>query len=390
MSGKFSFSNSHPVRQKQAHIGLNAQLLNLGQNYRSAGINNYIYQLVRHLPQVSDFHYTVWTGERGGDLAGIERRVTSLPTRRPPVRILWEQFVQPYAVARQQPDLLHGMAFVLPLLLRVPGIITIFDLTFLLVPEAFRPLNRLYLQTMTRVSARRAAHICSIAKHGKIDIVKYLGVPESNVTVVYPGLDPRFAVPPTGAEIAEFRRDKGLPERYMLYLGTLEPRKNVPALIRAFAAIKKHLNGVKLVLAGGKGWGFEDIFSEVERFSLQNEVYFPGFVPNEELRLWYAAADLFVYPSLYEGFGLPPLEAMACGTPVMTSNATSLTEVVGEAGVTIAPHDEELLAETMLELLNNPEELSTRREMGLQQAARFNWCRSAQVQTQVYRKVLEL
>lgn len=390
MSGKFSFFNSHPVPQKQAHIGLNAQLLNLGQNYRSAGINNYIYQLVRHLPQVSDFRYTVWTGEHRGDLAGIERRVTSLPTRRPPVRILWEQLVQPYAVAKQQPDLLHGMAFVLPLLLGVPGIITIFDLTFLLVPEAFRPLNRLYLKTMTRVSARRAAHICSIAQHGKLDIVKYLGVPKSKVTVVYPGLDPRFDMPPTHAEITEFRRDKGLPERYMLYLGTLEPRKNVPALIRAFAAIKEHVKGVKLVLAGGKGWGFEEIFAEVERFSLQNEIYFPGFVPNEELKLWYAAADLFVYPSLYEGFGLPPLEAMACGTPVITSNATSLTEVVGEAGVTIAPNNEKLLAETMVQLLNSPEELCTRREMGLQQAARFNWSQSAQVQAEVYRQVLTL
>ena len=390
MSGKYSFPNSDSIPQKPAHIGLNAQLLNLGQNYRSAGINNYIYQLVRHLPQVSDFRYTVWTGEREGDLARIERHVTSLPTHRPPVRILWEQLIQPYVVAKQQPDLLHGMAFVLPLLLTVPGIITIFDLTFLLVPEAFRPLNRLYLQTMTRLSARRAAHICSIAKHGKMDIVTYLGVPESKVTVVYPGLDPRFEQPPTHTEIVEFRRSKGLPERYMLYLGTLEPRKNVPALIRAFATIKKHVQGVKLVLAGGKGWGFEEIFAEVERFSLQDEVHFTGFVPNDELALWYAAADLFVYPSLYEGFGLPPLEAMACGTPVITSDATSLTEVVGEAGVTIAPNNEELLAETMLQLLNSPEELATRREMGLEQAARFNWSLSAQAQAEVYRQVLEL
>ncbi len=384
MSRKSSLTHIH----RQAHIGLNAQLLTLGNNYRSAGINNYIYQLLRHLPLVSDFRYTVWTGTRGGDLGQVERRVTPLPTRRPPVRIMWEQLLQPYAVAQVQPDLLHGMAFVLPFWLTVPGVITIFDLTFLLLPEAFRPLNRLYLQTMTQISARRAAHICSIAKHGKMDIVKYLGVPESKVTVVYPGLDPRFALPPTAEEVADFRRRKGLPERYVLYLGTLEPRKNVPALLRAFAAIKKYVSGVELVLAGGKGWGFEQIFAEVERLALQECVHFPGFVPTQELRLWYASADLFVYPSRYEGFGLPPLEAMACGTPVITSNVTSLTEVVGDAGITISPDEEEVLADAMVHLLNSPEELAMRRENGLQQAAGFNWYESARIQANVYRRVL--
>lgn len=373
----------------RARIGLNAQLLALGDNYRSAGISSYIYHLLRHLPEVGDFEFVAWTGERGGDLGRIERRVTALPTRRPLARILWEQALQPYAVAQARPDLLHGLAFVLPLWLRVPGIITVYDLTFFLVPEAFRPLNRLYLQTMTRVSARRAVHLCTIAEHGRADVVRLLGVPNDKITVVYPGLDPRFAIPPDPTAVAAFRQRRGLPERFLLFLGTLEPRKNLPALLRAFAEVRRQVPGVDLVLAGGKGWGFEEIFAEVERLGLASHVHFPGFVAADEQALWYAAAEGFVYPSRYEGFGLPPLEAMACGTPVVTSNAASLTEVVGEAGLTVAPEDEEGLVAALVALLTDPDEQARRSALGLEQAARFQWRESARAQAAVYRRTLE-
>ncbi|MBA3530409.1 MAG: glycosyltransferase family 4 protein [Ardenticatenales bacterium] len=379
----------HLAHQEKPHIGLNAHLLALGNSYRSAGISTYIYQLLRHLPLVSDFRYTAWMSEPGGELAGLTRRLTPLPTSRPAVRILWEQLLQPYGVARVRPDLLHGMAFVLPLWLTLPAIATIYDLTFLHVPEAFRPLNRLYLRTMTQVSARRATHLCAIAEHGREDIARQLGVPLEKITVVYPGLDPAFATPPSASEVDDFRRRRGLPERFVLYVGTLEPRKNVPALIHAFAAIRRRVPGVKLVLAGGKGWGFDEIFAEVERLGLGDEVHFPGFVPQDELALWYAAAELFVYPSRYEGFGLPPLEAMACGTPVIVSHATSLVEVVGDAGRMVSPDDEEALAEAMVALLTDPSAQASCRAQGLAQAARFQWRNSAATQAAVYQRVLE-
>ncbi len=372
----------------QPHIALNAQLLNLGTTYRSAGITNYIYQLVRHLADDKAFRYTLWTGETRPELGSMNRHITRLPVQRPLVRIFWEQFIQPIEVLRRKPDLLHGLAFVLPLVNRVPGVITIFDLSFFRIPEAFNPLNRLYLQIMSRVSVQRAVHICAIAEHGKQEIIRQFGVDRGKVTVVYPGTDVRFVTPPAPAAIADFRQQKGLPEQFILYMGTLEPRKNIPLLVRAFAKLRTRLQGVKLVLAGAKGWDYDDIFSEVVRLDIRNDVLFPGFIPSDEQALWYSAASIFVYPSLYEGFGLPPLESMACGTPVITSNAASLQEVVGDAGITVEPHDEQGLTTAMEQLLTDHGIYIERRNAGFQQAAKFRWEVSACTQAEVYRKAL--
>lgn len=381
-------SNMSP-NGKQSHIALNAQLLKLGSTYRSAGITNYIYRLVSHLAQAQVFDYTLWTGEPRPEFAGMAQRTTRLPVHKPIVRIAWEQFVQPFEIMKVKPDLIHGLAFVLPLVNRVPGIITIFDLSFFRVPDAFNSLNRLYLQTMSKVSVTRAVHICAIADHGKQDIVAQFGVSPDKVTVVYPGTDPRFAIPPTPEAIAAFRHEKGLPERFVLYMGTLEPRKNIPLLVRAFAKVREQIPEVQLVLAGGKGWGYDDIFAEVMQLGLKDAVLFPGFIPSEEQALWYGAAEIFVYPSRYEGFGLPPLEAMACGTPVITSNAASLVEVVGSAGSTVDPQDEMGLAEAMEQLLTNRVLHAERRNAGFQQAATFQWEGSACIQAEVYRNALK-
>ncbi|MCZ7571820.1 MAG: glycosyltransferase family 4 protein [Ardenticatenaceae bacterium] len=373
-------------------IGLNAQLMTLRQNYRGAGISHYIYQLLRHLPQADpELAYTVFTSERGGHLASILRYRTPLPTVRPVVRILWEQALQPWAVRRACLDLLHGLAYVLPLWLSVPAVLTIYDLTVFQVPERFRSANRSYLRLMTRLSARRARMVCAISQSTRDDIVRRLGVPGERVAVVYPGCDSQFA-PPPAAEVAAFRARRGLPDRFVLYLGTLEPRKNVPALIRAFAEVAASNRPEfphHLVLAGARGWHYGDVFAEVERLGLQDRVHVPGYVPADEQPLWYAAAEAFVYPSLYEGFGLPVLEAMACGTPVLTSNAASLPEVVGPAGLTVAARDEGALAEALRRLLRDAALRATLRERGLQQARRFSWLEAARVQTRIYRAALD-
>jgi glycosyltransferase involved in cell wall biosynthesis len=209
------------------------------------------------------------------------------------------------------------------------------------------------------------------------------------VDVVYCGVDERFH-PRDPAVVAAFRREKHLPERFILFLGTLEPRKNVVSLLEAYARLVASDGGAwpVLVVAGAKGWFYKKIFATVERLNLADKVLFPGYVPEKEKPLWYNAAETFVYPSLFEGFGLPPLEAMACGTPVIVSDTSSLPEVVGEAGIRVPPDDVVALAEAMAATLDDSAARAEWRKRGLARAARFSWHKTAQQTVCVYERAL--
>lgn len=376
------------VPASTAHIGLNALLLSLSADYRGAGANSYIYHLLRHLDKMDgQYHYTAFLSDRrfatGGRMALYFAR---WPAYGPVARIMWEQIVQPVILRQKRIDLVHGLAFVTPLLSPCPTVVTIFDLSFLRFPESFRQANRTYLRLFTSLSARRARRVIAISEHTKRDVVHLLGIPAEKVEVIYCGVETNFYPRPV-AEVQAFRQQRGLPERFVLFVGTLEPRKNVRRLIEAYAQIRNL--GVKLVIVGGKGWLYDDIFASVERLGLSDEVLFAGYVPAEELPFWYNAAKLFVFPSLYEGFGLPPLEAMACGTPVISSDAASLPEVVGEAGLMVAPQDVDGLAEAMRQVLGDQGLREQLRERGLQQARQFSWEKIAQQTITVYQQVLD-
>jgi glycosyltransferase involved in cell wall biosynthesis len=369
------------------HVGVNAHLLSLARSYRSAGINWYIYNLLRHLPQVaSDIEYTVFLNERRYTVApGIRLCVSRLPTGRPQTRILWEQGLQPRALRRAKVDLLHSPAFVGPLSSACPFVLTVHDLSYLFFPQGFRALNRSYLQTFTRLSVRRARRVIAVSESTKRDLVEQYDLSPGKVDVVHNGVDPGFQPLPVG-QVAAFRREKGLPDRFILFVGTLEPRKNVVGLVEAYARLPK--DRPPLILVGGKGWLYDEIFTRVEALGLAGEVRFVGYVPAEVLPLWYSAADLFVYPSLYEGFGLPPLEAMACGTAVISSTASSLPEVVGEAGLLIDPADTEALAKAMEQVLSDTEMRKQMQSAGLVQAQNFSWERTARQTIESYRRAL--
>jgi glycosyltransferase involved in cell wall biosynthesis len=372
------------------HIGLNAYLLSLSHNYRGAGINSYIYYLLKHLGPIDSGHrYTVFLGERRFVEEGLQLRYTRWPTYRPWARILWEQLVQPIALRRAGVDLLHAMAFVGPLAAPCPFVVTIYDLSFLHHPEAFRPWNRWYLRYFSLLSARHARRVIAISESTKRDVVNWLKVAPDRVDVVYCGVDDMFN-PLPAAQVDEFRQRRPLPEHFILFLGTLEPRKNVQTLIRAYARWRKAEAGIpKLVIAGAKGWYYDQIFAEVESLGLAGEIIFPGYVRQEELPLWYNAADLFVYPSRFEGFGLPVLEAMACGVPVVTTNASSLPEVAGDAALLVAPDSESQLVEAMHRGLGDQ---TLRQEMigkGLAQAARFSWELTARRTLNTYQLAME-
>jgi glycosyltransferase involved in cell wall biosynthesis len=380
-------SNVGEHRGEAIHVGVNAHLLSLAKSYRSAGINWYIYNLLRHLPEADpEIEYTVFLNERRYRGApGIRLCVSRLPADRPPVRILWEQVLQPRALHRAKVDLLHHPAFVGPLASACPFVITVHDLSYLFFPQGFRALNQRYLQIFTRLSVRRARRVIAVSESTKRDLVQQYGLSPGKVDVVYNGVDTAYRPLPAN-KVAAFRSGEGLPQRFILFVGTLEPRKNVVRLVEAYASLPK--GRPPLMLVGGKGWLYDEIYARVEALGLAGEVRFVGYVPAEVLPWWYNAADLFVYPSLYEGFGLPPLEAMACGTAVISSTASSLPEVVGQAGLTIDPTDSEALATAMEQVLADREMQEDMETAGLVQAQKFSWEQTARQTVESYRHAL--
>jgi glycosyltransferase involved in cell wall biosynthesis len=294
-------------------------------------------------------------------------------------------------------DLIHGLAFAAPLASSCPTVVTVHDLSFLRYPGAFRPFNRRYLSLITKASTRRAARVIAVSACTRQDVITLCGVPKEKVVVVPNGVTPEFN-PADPAEVSAFRQRRRLPDRYILFVGTLEPRKNLVRLLEAYARLRAQersdqaIGGAPtvppLVIAGARGWFYQEIFARVAALELTDQVIFPGFVPADELPWWYRGAELFVYPSLFEGFGLPVLEAMACGTPTITSLASSLPEVAGDGAILIDPEDVEQLAEAMHRVLTTPSLAGQLRASGLRQASRFPWKQTAAATREVYRSVL--
>ncbi|GAC1321768.1 MAG: hypothetical protein NVSMB2_18740 [Chloroflexota bacterium] len=248
--------------------------------------------------------------------------------------------------------------------------VTIYDLSFVLYPKAFNLVNRIYLTASTRAAARRARRIITISESTRRDIVRLLGVPADRIDVAYPAIEDHYRIL-RDADVAAFRVAHDLPEAFIFAVGTLEPRKNTVGLLHAYARLRTPRP--PLMIAGGAGWRFSPIFDTVRRLDLVDSVTFLGFVPEDELPLWYNAARLFTFPSLYEGFGLPVLEAMACGVPVVTSRAASLPEVAGLAARVVDPTDTDGLAREMQLVLDDPQTRVELRAAGRIQAGRFSW-----------------
>jgi glycosyltransferase involved in cell wall biosynthesis len=362
-------------------IALNAQLLSQAAGYRSGGINRVILGLLGELARDPRGHrYDVFVPElpprpervdgaaRGLD--DVRFLITGAQTQRPSMRIAWEQSVLPMQLARLRPDLMHGLAYALPLAWPRPAVVTIFDLSFLRFPETLRHGSRLYLATAARLSARRARRIVTISEAIRSDIVRLLNVDPAKVEVAYPAVDERYR-PASRAELDAFREARQLPDEFVFSLGTLEPRKNLVGLLEAYAGLPKPRP--PLYLAGGEGWAYTPIFTRMRELRLERDVRLVGFVPEAELPLWYNAARLFAYPSLYEGFGLPVLEAMACGTPVITSDVASLPEVGGKAALLIAPDNRVALTNALQRVLDDVDLRRAMSAAGRVQASQFKW-----------------
>jgi glycosyltransferase involved in cell wall biosynthesis len=369
-------------------VGVIAYLLHAGADYRSAGVSTYILNLLLHLPRECPEHSYVAFVAPDAPLSSV-REVAFAPasTHNPMLRIAWEQLALPFQARSRRVDLLHGTVNAIPVLAPVPAVVTVHDLAFLRHPERFRPGRVAYLKAAVSISLKRARRVIAVSQSTKSDLMHLLAVPEERVTVVYPGVDESFR--PLETELVEgFRARATGGRRYILHVGTLEPRKNIDVLIRAYATLRKSGFEHSLVLVGARGWMYETLFHLVGELGLGDDVSFVDYVDRGQLPLWYNGADLFAYPSAYEGFGLPVLEAMACGVPVVTSSSSSLAEVAGSACLTVEPGSQEALQVALANLLKDQDVRVSLARAGLLRAAQFSWTATARGTVSVYESAL--
>lgn len=364
-------------------LGIDARLV----HYHQAGISRYCLQLMRALADINkEDQFVIFQSRRDRrtlvEQANFQIRPLWTPSHHP-----LEQLLLSLELRFTPLDVLHSPDFIPPFRRRCRSIITIHDLAFLLYPQYLTKSSARYYGQIDQ-AVRHTDHIIAVSESTRRDIVRLLGVPEPMITVIHEAPRRFFHQLPDVDLRPRLHQRFGLERDFVLFVGTIEPRKNIPTLLSAFQQLLDHYRPeVDLVLAGAPGWLTDELHSLVGRLKLDHRVHFLGRVSDQELVWLYNAARVFVFPSFYEGFGLPPLEAMACGAPVIVSNVSSLPEVVGDAGLLFDPTDPTDLTVAIWRLLSDE---TLRREMiekGLRRAARFSWQRAARETLELYRRV---
>ncbi len=355
------------------------------------GIGTYTSNLLDHLAQAStslqnesaDLEIFPLANRRLSDAPGA--KVDNRPGMN---KTLWMQTVLPWQASRLYLDVCHFTNNVAPLWTPCPSVVTIHDMTLWLYPQHHYAKRLLAMRPIIPLAARRAAAIIAVSQSAKQDIVRLLRVPADKVHVVYEAASSCFRPLPAGPAQTALRQKYGLSERFVLTVGTVEPRKNLVRLLEAFAQLcKRDGQTHTLVFVGGRGWKDGPVFAAVERLDLGHQVQFLGHIPTADLVGLYNLAEALAFPSLYEGFGLPAIEAMACGTPVVTSRRGSLVEVAGNAAQFVDPLDVESIAEGLHRVLDDAAWREELRAKGLAQASRFSWTQAAAETLGVYRLV---
>ena len=359
---------------------------------RDYGIGTYVRNLLRHLARIDQSTEFVVLC-RQTDAQTVQRlgaNFRPVPEKSAPYSIR-EQLTVPLDLRRERVDLFHAPHYVLPPLTPCPSVVTIHDCIHLRFPQ-YLP-NRVayaYARASLWIATHRSHRILTVSEASKRDILRYFRVPEKKIDVIYNAIDERFGQPPAPEEIERVRERYQLDGPFILYAGNIKPHKNLERLIEAFHSLRGGggFDNVRLLIIGDEISKYATLRRAVHRHKLHKHVRFFGFVPDETLASLYRLASVFVFPSLYEGFGLPPLEAMASGTPVITSNVSSLPEVVGEAAILIDPYEPDSIADAMRRVLTDPALRDDLRRRGLERASEFSWDRSVRRVRAIYDEVL--
>ncbi len=359
--------------------------------HRRAGLGRYAHELIAALVAQAAHEYSAFYHRRGEarlfpPIDRLPRLTTSLDVRSWRLRTALAHF-SGLGMDGLFPgvDVFHATEHLLPRLRRVRSVFTLHDLIFQFDPGSHTPLNIAFLRTMMPRFLRAADAIVSVSECSKRDAVRIYDVPPDKIRVIYEGVDPRFKPIDDLALLESVRRKYDLPARFILHVGTIEPRKNLPLLFEVLASL--NIDHCPLIIAGKKGWLVEPIFARLGALGLQERVLLIGYVPDEDLPALLSAAAILVMPSKYEGFGLPVLEAMACGTPVIASNTSSLPEVGGDAALYAAPDDARAWAESIARVLDDAALRASMREKGLRQAVKFRWDAAARETAELYAAV---
>jgi glycosyltransferase involved in cell wall biosynthesis len=354
------------------------------------GVGYYTEHLLQHLAQEVEGtgHELIVISNQPIDTAQpLPRHVQVYDRQRFPLRVAWMQLLAGRVVNEIRADVAHFTNGMIPLGTSAARVVTIHDMSLKLHPECHPLRRRLINRPLARVAAQLADAVVTVSQSARRDLLAFYRIPETRVSVSHEAAGPGFTVISDGMKRARIRLRYALPERFVLYVGAIEPRKNLLRLVDAFAAARRQGLAHELVCVGPYGWSSRGLYDHVDRLGLRRLIHFTGYVPAEDLPVIYNLAEIFVFPSIYEGFGLPVVEAMACGTAVVTSSTSSLDEIAAQAALTVDPYEVEALTAAIVTVGKDDDlrrELSRR---GLVRAREFSWSRAAKEMLALYGRV---
>jgi glycosyltransferase involved in cell wall biosynthesis len=355
------------------------------------GMGVYVGGLISHLGEIdkANEYFIIVNKGRNADFVPRQENfikwVTSISYENHLTRDLWEQGYLPLKLHRHKIDIYHGPNYVLPIFTKAGTVLTAYDMISFATPEWYKPISRFRVQKLLKLSAKKANKTIAGSENSKRDIIKILRVPEEKIKVVYIGINDIYRPINDKHKLDSVKTRYDIADRFILHVGSLNPRKNIPRLIDAYSRLPaKIMEEYQLVIAGKRSWRADEIFAKAKQFGPEERIAFTGFVAEDDLPLLMNAADLLAFPSLYEGFGIPPLEAMACGTPVIASNTSSIPEIVGDAALLFDPYNVEEMAAAMYRALTDEQLRYELRYKGFERINHFSWEKAARETLALY------